>query len=88
MEVTSYTNFRQHLKKFMDNVYKNKTPLYLTRNNGEDMVLLSKADYESMEKTLYLLSNPANAKRLIEGIEQYEKGETISKSLEDLEECE
>lgn len=88
MEVTSYTNFRQHLKSFMDSVFKNRTPLFVTRTNGEDMVLLSKADYESMEETLHLLSSPENAKRLNEGIEQYKKGDTVTKTLEDLEACE
>ena len=88
MEVTSYTNFRQHLKSFMDMVFKDHVPLFVTRNNGEDMVLISKADYESMQETLYLLSNPENARRLNEGIQQYKNGETMVKTLEDLEKCE
>ncbi len=84
MEVTSYTNFRQHLKSFMDSVFRDSTPLYVTRSNGEDMVLISKADYESMQETLYLLSSPENARRLNEGIQQLQEGKTISKTIEDL----
>ncbi len=70
----------------MDSVFKSKAPLYVTRTNGEDMVLISKADYESLQETLYLLSSPANALRLQEGIEQYNKGETVTISLDDLKE--
>ncbi|RYE07072.1 MAG: type II toxin-antitoxin system prevent-host-death family antitoxin, partial [Sphingobacteriaceae bacterium] len=41
--------------------------------NGEDVVVISKADYDSMQETFYLLKSPANAKRLLESLAQYEK---------------
>lgn len=36
------------------------------------VVMLSLADYESMRETAYLLANAANARRLIDGIEEAE----------------
>lgn len=81
MEITTYTAFRQHLKSFLDKVLLNHTPLFVTRNNGEDVVVLSKSDYESMQETFYLLKSPANAKRLLEGLEEYEKGLAQEKKL-------
>jgi antitoxin YefM len=74
MEVTTYTSFRQQLKSYLDKVRKNHTPLFVTSANGEDVVVLSKSDYESMEETFYLLKSPKNALRLLQGIEDYEKG--------------
>lgn len=74
MNITTYTKFRQHLKLFLDQVLTNHAPLYVTRANGEDVVVLSKADYDSMQETFYLLKSPANATRLLKGIEAYEKG--------------
>jgi antitoxin YefM len=74
MEITSYSNFRQKLKSFMDRVVNESAPLYVTRSKGEDLVMLSKSDYESMQETLYLLSSPKNAQRLAQGIEQYHQG--------------
>jgi antitoxin YefM len=74
MEITTYTNFRQHLKSFLDKVFNSRSPLYVTRANGEDVVVMSKADYESMQETFHLLKSPQNAKRLLEGIEEYERG--------------
>ncbi|BAU52080.1 type II toxin-antitoxin system Phd/YefM family antitoxin [Mucilaginibacter gotjawali] len=74
MQVTTYTSFRQKLKSYLDKVRNNHTPLYVTSANGEDVVVLSKSDYESMEETFYLLKSPANASRLLQGIEAYEKG--------------
>ena len=74
MEITTYTTFRQHLKSYIDKVLQNHDPLFVKRSNGEDIVVLSKSDYESMQETFYLLKSPNNATRLLKGIEEYEKG--------------
>lgn len=81
MEITTYSNFRQNLKSFLDNVICNHVPLFVTRTNGEDVVVLSKKDYESLTETLHLLSSPKNAERLLQGIEEYEKGGGEEKEL-------
>jgi len=83
MEITTYSNFRQNLKSFLDSVLKTRSPLFVTRSKGEDVVVLSKSDYESMEETLYLLSSPKNAKRLAQGISEFEQGKGIKKELID-----
>ena len=74
MEITSYSNFRKNLKIFMDNVFTSRAPLFVTRSNGEDIVVLSKEDYDGMQETLHLLSSPKNAQRLKESLEEYTKG--------------
>ncbi len=57
MEITTYSNFRQNLKTFMDLVFSSRSPLFVTRSKGEDIVVMSKAEYESIQETLHLLSN-------------------------------
>lgn len=81
MEITSYSNFRQNLKSFLDKVFINKEPLFITRSNGEDVVVLSKSDYESMQETFYLLKSPKNAERLMKGLEEYENNKGQERSL-------
>ena len=81
MEITTYSNFRQNLKTFMDMVFKSHSPLFVTRSNGEDMVLMSKADYESVQETLYLLSSSGNAERLAKGIQEFEQGKGVRRNL-------
>ncbi|MDB5288381.1 MAG: yefM [Mucilaginibacter sp.] len=81
MQVTTYTNFRLQLKSYLDKVRNNHTPLFVTSANGEDVVVLSKSDYESMEETFYLLKSPKNALRLLQGIENYEKGSGKERNL-------
>ena len=84
MEITTYSNFRQHLKSFLDKVMESKTPLYVKRTKGEGVVVLSKSDYESMEETLYLLSSEKNRTHLLESIKQAEKGEVEIVKMEEL----
>ncbi|MCQ6959961.1 type II toxin-antitoxin system Phd/YefM family antitoxin [Mucilaginibacter aquariorum] len=79
--ITTYTDFRQQLKSYLDKVRSSHSPLFVTSANGEDVVVLSKSDYESMEETFYLLKNPKNAARLLQGIEDYEKGSGTERSL-------
>ncbi|OOQ58701.1 type II toxin-antitoxin system Phd/YefM family antitoxin [Mucilaginibacter pedocola] len=81
MQVTTFTSFRQQLKSYLDKVRNNHTPLFVTSANGEDVVVLSKSDYESMEETFYLLKSPKNALRLLQGIEDYEKGLAKERNL-------
>jgi len=81
MQITTYSNFRQNLKVFLDNVFINHDPLFVTRTNGEDVVVLSKTDYESLTETLHLLGNPNNAKRLMDSIKELEEGKGVQKDI-------
>ncbi len=44
-------------------------------------VLMSEAEYKSLMETANLLRVPANAKRLLESLEQARKGDTVSGEL-------
>ena len=81
MEITTYSNFRQNLKSFLDQVLLNHTPLAITRANGEDVVVLSKEDYERMEETCYLLSSPKNAEKIRKAVEDLDQGRGIKQPL-------
>ncbi len=81
MEITTYSNFRQNLKRFLDNILNDRSVLYVTRSKGEDVVILPKSDYESMQETLSLLSNPKNAERLHRGIKEFNEGKGSQRDL-------
>lgn len=74
MQITTYSSFRKQLKSYLDKIRDTHSPLFVTRANGDDVVVMSKADYDSLEETFYLLKSPNNAARLLKGIEDYEKG--------------
>ncbi|MEO8887039.1 MAG: type II toxin-antitoxin system prevent-host-death family antitoxin [Mucilaginibacter sp.] len=81
MVVTSYTSFRQQLKSYLDKVRDSHTPLIVTSAGNEDVVVISKSDYESMEETFYLLKSPKNATRLLKSIEDHENGKGQERKL-------
>lgn len=83
MEITTYSNFRRNLKSFLDKVLSTRAPLFISRNKGEDLVVISKSDYESMQETLYLLGSAKNAERLYRGIEEFEQGGGTKRELLD-----
>jgi antitoxin YefM len=47
-------------------------------------VIVSLAEYQSLKETAYLLRSPANARRLLEAIEELESGGGQARSLDDL----
>jgi antitoxin YefM len=77
MDHVSYTALRQNLKKHLDKVCDDRAPLLVHRRTGEAVIVMSLADYESLEETLYLLSDPANAEHLQKSMAQAEAGEFI-----------
>jgi antitoxin YefM len=72
MGYVSYTELRQNLKRHLDSVCDSRAPLVVTRQNGEAVVMISLAEYESLEETLHLLRDPANAERLLRSIAEAE----------------
>ncbi len=65
----------------MDMVCDTHEPVIVVRKNGEKTVLLSYADYSSIQETLYLLSSPKMAERLRESIDSFNKGTGTERSL-------
>lgn len=83
MGQVSYTELRQNLKKHMDSVCQSRAPLVVTRQNRESVVMLSLAEYESLEETLHLLRDPANAERLLQSITEADFGRLAEHDIEE-----
>ncbi len=72
MKSISYTAARENLASTMDSVCADHTPVIITRNRDQSVVMLSLEDYESLEETAYLLRSHANARRLLDSIHSLE----------------
>ncbi len=81
MEITTLSDFRQNMKGYFDKVFNLKTTLFISRPKGQDMVIMSKDEYEGMIETFHLLKSPKNAERLIAAIESDKKGMGTKKEL-------
>ena len=74
MHTVSYSEARENLKSVLDKTVADRAPVMITRQRGENVVLVSATEWAGMEETLHLLSSPANAKHLLEGIERLNAG--------------
>jgi antitoxin YefM len=81
MNVLTYSDTRANLKTVMDKVVDDRAPVVVTRQSGEPVVMVSLADWNAIEETLHLLSSPANAKRLMESIQQMDSGKGVEREL-------
>lgn len=75
MRAISYSEARENLKSVIDSVVADCAPIAITRQRGEGAVLVSESDWASIQETLYLLSSPVNAARLLGAIERLNAGQ-------------
>lgn len=81
MDTINYSTARQHLAETMDKVNEDCSPLLITRQKGEPVIMMSLAEYNSLEETAYLLRSPANAERLVQSIKNLREGNTTQQEL-------
>jgi antitoxin YefM len=75
MQSVTYSEARENLKKVMDKAVADRAPVLITRQRGENVVMISADEWAGMEETLHLMASPANAKRLMDGIARLGAGE-------------
>jgi antitoxin YefM len=74
MDVISYSDTRENLKEVMERVVADHAPVVISRQKAESVVMVSLADWHSIEETLHLLSSPTNAERLKSAIDELNSG--------------
>ena len=65
---------RKNLFGLIEQVNEDRQPVEITSRRG-DAVLLSRADYEALAETDYLLRVPANARHLLESLAEARSGQ-------------
>jgi antitoxin YefM len=79
----TFSQTRENLAATMDFIVQNHTPITITRQNKESVVMLSLDDYRSLEETIHLMQSAKNSQRLNSAIEQLESGRGKVKELLD-----
>ena len=64
---------RKNLFPLIEQVNADRKPVEIASRRG-DAVLLSKADYDELQETAFLLRVPANAQRLLESLDAARRG--------------
>lgn len=83
MIATNYSTVRQNFKEYCDKASKDFETIIITRERGDNVVMLSEAEYNNLLENLYVRRNPRYYNELIQSIEQLEKGEGQKRELID-----
>jgi antitoxin YefM len=81
MSHVSYSELRNNLASYMDEVCDSRAPLVVTRQNARSVVLISEEDYEGLMETVHLLKSPANAARLLRSIRDAGRGKLKARAI-------
>ena len=83
MRTVHFSDARNNLKAVIDQAIDDHDAVLITRRDAPNAVIMSQAQYDSWMETMYLLSSPANAARLVESIAQLRAGKAEQHDLID-----
>ena len=82
MEAIVYSHFRNHLKDYMKKVNDEFEPLVVVNKNPEeDIVVLSKSEWDSLQETLAVSRNAYLSQKVLRGMAQVKAGQTQERNL-------
>lgn len=84
MQQTTFSHARTNFATIWDSVIDDREPVTLTRRGHESVTLISTSDYSSLMETLYLLSSPINAERLLNAIKDARERQGTPQTIEEL----
>lgn len=79
MAITA-SDARAELFGLIERVNLDHTEVEITSKRGS-AVLMSKADFDALIETVYLLDSPANAQRLLQSLEEARAGNATARAL-------
>ena len=82
MPTMSASEARKNLFPLLGQVNEDHDVVRITSKAG-NAVLISEADYEAWQTSRHLFSTPANARRLLGSIEEWQAGQLVTEDLPD-----
>lgn len=80
METTSLSDLKSHLSEFADRAEREHEQFTITRNGRPAVVLISADEWESLQETLFWLSQPGIHEDLAEAEADIAAGRTFDES--------
>ena len=81
---TTLSKLRSNLKHYADQAVLQRVPIRVRRRGGDDVVLVSANEYDSIAETAHLLSSPRNAERLLAALKEAREGKGKPMTIEAL----
>ena len=88
MLAVNYTNLRDNMKSYMDQVTDDYETMIVTRKNNKNVVMMSEEAYNNLMENVYVMGNKANYAWLMESEAQLEGKKFSSHELSEVEENE
>jgi antitoxin YefM len=82
---TSPSAARQDFFQILDRIAKEREIYIINRPDGENIALIPESDLNSLIETVYLFRSPANARRLLDALDEAKSGKIVPQSIEDLQ---
>ena len=73
MQLTTFSNFRKHLKEYIDKVVNSSETLIIKRDKDTGVAIMSLREYNALLATQHELSSKANERRLDSAIEKLQE---------------
>ncbi len=83
MLAVNYSNVRKNFKDYCDKASKDFETIIITRERGDNVVLMSEAEYNNLIENLYVRSDPEYYNELLKSIEQLKRGKGRKRELID-----
>ena len=80
MRPVHYTDFRAHLKSYIDAFLDDYDTVVINRGNGKGVVMISLDEYNSLKETEYIMSSPDTMEAIHKGEENIKNGNSISQN--------
>ena len=80
----SYSYARQNLASLLDQAEDRQEPIFISRRDHEDMVLMPAAEFRAVEETAHLLRSPKNVRRLLRALQRALDGTLEPQPIEEL----
>ena len=86
MLAVNYTNLRDNMKHYMDQVTDDYETMIVTRKNNKNVVILSEETYNNLMENVYVMGNKANYDWLMESNAALENGHCATHELIEVDE--
>lgn len=80
---TSYSSARQNFKDYCDKATNDFETIIITRERGDNVVMMSESEYNNLLENLYVRSNPEYYNELLKSIHQLKMGKGRKRELLD-----
>jgi len=72
MNTVTFSAFKANIESTIQSIVETHQPVVVKKNRRASVIVMPLEDYRALTETKYLLSSPANAARLVRGVEEIE----------------